>query len=72
MAELRRTNAHLELISDQLTLLTAYTANAEDIKQMSDPPSEISLLSEANLRQTLAALFRKIQDDRQRLKALKG
>jgi hypothetical protein len=72
MAELRRTNAYLELISDQLTLMTAYTANAEAIEQMSDPPTELSLLSEVNLRQTLTAVFQKISEDRKRVKALKG
>lgn len=72
MVEFRRTNAYLELISDQMTLLTAYTANAEAMKEMSDPPEDLSLLSEVNLRQTLTGLFQKITEDRKRVKALKG
>ena len=66
MGELRRNNGLLELVSDQLTLLTAYTANGEKINELDSP--EVSLFSEVHLRQTLVGLFKKIEEDRAKLK----
>jgi hypothetical protein len=65
MGELRRNNGLLELVSDQLTLLTAYTANGEKINELDSP--EVSLFSEVHLRQTLVGLFEKIAEDRAKL-----
>ena len=68
MAELRRTNNWLALVSDQLTLLTAYAANAEGIKELENPPKELRLFDEAQLRLTLAGIFNQIEKRREAVK----